>query len=412
MPRGKLNLHAGKPGAQSSGRQRTAAPADAVSAVKLARGVPELTKITLAARSAGRCQFRGCNKFLYEHALTKEPGNFSEAAHIVAFRREGPRGDDPERPIDINGIENLMLLCAECHHNVDTHPNQYPRDELITHKREHEARISMLAEFGPELRTNVLTLKSRIGERIVEIGNDEVTVALRPRYPASSSFRVIDLTQLGDEAGADYYPLATRRIREQTREMYADGVPFDAVKHLSVFGLAPIPLLVVLGSVLSNTVPTDLFQSHRDKPNRWTWYVDGEPVRYACSLIRRGTASGNVAVLLSLSGTVAEGVLPLNIDATFSLYHFTLQGATPNPGFLRRRDDLEAFRLAYRQLLADIVRENPGLGVIHLFPAVPAPVAIALGFDLLPKAHPALAIYDFDKRVAGFTERTRVNQYE
>src|SRR4051812_20074153 len=89
------------------------------SPVVMARGLPKLTELTLAARSAGHCEFRGCRKYLYEHSLTKDAGNFGEAAHVVAFRLNGPRGNDADRPTDINDIENIMLLCAECHHNID-----------------------------------------------------------------------------------------------------------------------------------------------------------------------------------------------------------------------------------------------------------------------------------------------------
>lgn len=384
----------------------------AVSPIVPARDIPQLTHRALIAISSGRCEFRSCNKFLFEHSLTKDPGNYAEAAHVVAFRPAGPRGDMVDRPVDINGIDNLMLLCAECHHLIDTNPAKYPREELLAHKREHEDRIRLVTGFGPELRTNVLTLKSRIGERIVEIGKDEVVAALRPRYPASLQFHLVDLTDLGDELDPDYYRFAARKLQERTRAIYGADGPMTTVKHLSVFGLAPIPLLVVLGHALSNTIPTDLFQSHRDKSDRWTWYDGDAAARFVVQTLRSGTDPDKVAVIVSLSGAISEQSLPAGIDATFSVYQLTLGNVDPHPGFMRTREDLEAFRLAYRQLLADLIRRHPTHKTIHLFPAVPAPVAISLGFDLLPKAHPALAVYDFDKRVGGFAEKTKVNHYE
>jgi hypothetical protein len=155
-----------------------------------------------------------------------------------------------------------------------------------------------------------------------------------------------------------------------------------------------------------------LFQSHRDKPDLWAWHAGGASTKYTVALVREGSIADNVAVVMSLSGSISESGLPSPVNETFWVYRLTLDGTAPNPGFLRTRADLEAFRLAYRQLLADLVRRHPTHKVIHVFPAVPAPVAISLGFDLLPKAHPALAVYDFDKRVDGFTERIRVNQNE
>ena len=43
---------------------------------------------------------------------------------------------------------------------------------------------------------------------------------------------------------------------------------------------------------------------------------------------------------------------------------------------------------------------------IHLIPAVPAPAAVAVGLDRMPKAHPRLVVYD-KRGDAGF-ERTIV----
>src|SRR3974390_2079523 len=91
------------------------------------RHIPEATKILLAARAGGRCEFRGCNRYLFEHPLTLQRGNFSEHAHIVAFSELGPRRMDGPRPDDINSPDNLVLLCAQCHKLIDDRPEDYPR---------------------------------------------------------------------------------------------------------------------------------------------------------------------------------------------------------------------------------------------------------------------------------------------
>jgi hypothetical protein len=63
----------------------------------------------------------------------------------------------------------------------------------------------------------------------------------------------------------------------------------------------------------------------------------------------------------------------------------------------------------YRAVLARLRRDHPGLHELHVLPAVPAPVAIACGFDLLPKVDPTLVIYDNLMKNGGFTERLKVN---
>lgn len=45
---------------------------------------------------------------------------------------------------------------------------------------------------------------------------------------------------------------------------------------------------------------------------------------------------------------------------------------------------------------------HPGLRELHVFPAVPAPIAVTLGRHTLPKIRPQLIIYDQDKRSGTF----------
>jgi len=380
---------------------------------RVSRTINRTVETMLWTQAGGRCEFRGCNKYLCEHPLTKQPGNFAEKAHIVAFRKKGPRGLEGPRPEEINGISNLMLLCRECHWEVDQNAKLYPRHELEAHKREHEDRIRFVTGLGPEVRTSVVQFTSRIGEFLPDIGADEIFDALRPKYPSMSNPTIIDLSGgLGDEQGGVHYELAAQRIREETRRLYLDGSDARKIKHLSVFALAPIPMLVAFGAGLSNKFNTDFFQCHRDKDKRWRWYDNGEPVRYTSQLVRKGSEHGQVGLLLSLSGTIDRAMIPPEIDERFSIYEITLADVTPNTGFLRLRDDLESFRAIYRGLLAEFRRDHPSLETLHLFPAVPAPVAVVCGFDLLPKVDPNLAIYDNVKDDGGFIHRMEINSHE
>src|SRR4051794_17105867 len=107
MPRGKKNFGRGRRRTSGLGTSaQSASPVSSVPSRKIGTGI----QIHLVATSAGRCEFRGCNKFLFVHPLTKAAGNFSQMAHIVAFSEAGPRGSG-KRPNEINAIENLMLLC-------------------------------------------------------------------------------------------------------------------------------------------------------------------------------------------------------------------------------------------------------------------------------------------------------------
>jgi len=47
--------------------------------------------------------------------------------------------------------------------------------------------------------------------------------------------------------------------------------------------------------------------------------------------------------------------------------------------------------------------------IIHLFPAVPAPIALLCGRELLPKADPSLMVYDYVDNKQGFKFALQVN---
>ena len=115
-------------------------------------------------------------------------------------------------------------------------------------------------------------------------------------------------------------------------------------------------------------------------------------------------------MLLSLSGTITGTDLPTDIDGSFSVYELRPKDLTPAPTILRSEADLNSFRIAYQQVLGTIVRDHGLIDAVHLFPAVPAPVAILCGRELLPKVHPSLVVYDYDKTKAGFTLQLRINQ--
>ena len=76
-------------------------------------------KYLLWVKSGGRCQYRGCNKSLYQDIITKRNFNQAYIAHIVADVPGGPRGDLVRSPLLADDLGNLMLLCDTCHRRID-----------------------------------------------------------------------------------------------------------------------------------------------------------------------------------------------------------------------------------------------------------------------------------------------------
>jgi hypothetical protein len=372
------------------------------------RDIKEKIRLLLCVRAGGRCEFDGCNKYLFRHHLTHAEENFSQMAHIVAFKPDGPRGKASPRPKDINEIDNLMLLCPECHHLVDTRPLEYPCEVLRKYKTVHEERVFRLTGVDTDSKTTVVQLKSRIGEQTVAIPAPEIYRAISPRYAEDPQGIVIDLTNIDGQDGG-FYQAAVSTIKRRVAMLYEPGMEADKTKHISLFALAPIPLLVFLGSQLSNKVAVEIYQRHRDTED-WVWKTNVETAEYHFLKRQSGTDSSSVALLLSLSGAILFPDLPAEIDKTFSVYEITLAKDTPRPSFLRTREDLAAFKKVYEEARSSIRRDHAGLTSLHLFPAVPAPIAVLCGREPLPKVDPVLIVYDNNKNRGGFQQILKVNE--
>ncbi|MFI5849360.1 HNH endonuclease [Micromonospora chalcea] len=110
-------------------------------------GVSDRTRKILWAKAGGRCSICRC-QVITEGTESDDPSVFGEEAHIVARSAGGPRAEDPLAG-DINGYDNLILLCNKHHKQVDDQPNHFTSDRLHELKRKHEDWNASLDRPGP-----------------------------------------------------------------------------------------------------------------------------------------------------------------------------------------------------------------------------------------------------------------------
>ncbi|WP_131931099.1 HNH endonuclease [Burkholderia sp. SRS-25] len=94
------------------------------------------TVAKLFALAAGRCSICRINAW-------QEGVKISDMAHIIAQSDDGPRGDE-EYDGDIDGYNNLILLCAIHHRIVDGNQEEYPTQRLLDIKADHEQWVETL----------------------------------------------------------------------------------------------------------------------------------------------------------------------------------------------------------------------------------------------------------------------------
>lgn len=116
----------------------------------------------LIARSGGYCQNPECNCDLFPFLTDGVYKNIKEAAHIIPFSPDGPRGSEDHLK-DPHVFNNIILLCPKCHRLADTFPERYPAAMLREWKANHEQRLrrcftSPLFNSREKLRKAILPL--------------------------------------------------------------------------------------------------------------------------------------------------------------------------------------------------------------------------------------------------------------
>jgi hypothetical protein len=98
--------------------------------------ITDRTRKILWIKAGGRCSI--CNEQLATDATGEDdPSVFGEECHIVARSPGGPRAADIA---DIDGYDNLILLCRKHHKQVDDQRSSFTVERLKAIKQEHENR--------------------------------------------------------------------------------------------------------------------------------------------------------------------------------------------------------------------------------------------------------------------------------
>jgi hypothetical protein len=363
----------------------------------------ERSRRVLWARAAGRCEYTGCNKSLIGDLVSgAEDKNFGFVAHIVADTPTGPRGDVARSPRLSDDVNNLMLLCHVHHKLIDVDAvAEHPEDRLLAMKAAHETRIEVVSAIQENRASHILRYAAGIGSHESPVGYDDVSTAMLPdRYPAEGR-RTIDLELRGLEHRddePDFWAIQRENLARQFSKKVTERIQARDLHHLSVFALAPQPLLIELGRLLGDIVPADIRQLHRE-PKGWRWAEDTARITFS---VRRGVLSaGKVALVLALSATITDGRVIEVLGADTAIW--AIEAANPHNDIMRRREDLGEFRGLLRSLFNEIKARHGESAQIHLFPALPVSAAVEVGRVWMPKADLPLTVYD-QSRGRGFVK--------
>ena len=339
--------------------------------------IPRAIQEHLWLRAGGRCEFRGCNKILYEDVVTQDPINESNIAHIISWTEKGPRGDKELSPKLATNISNLILTCPEHNHLIDTGENveKYTVSFLQEMKQEHERAIRELTGLRTELPKRVIEFKSMIHGHRPSITEKEEADALFPFYPKTERI-TIDVCDIEDLETAKAFINA--KVKQHILSSDGDEI-------YAAFIMARISLGCYLGYAMGNKIPVQTYQHFRDTED-WKWRTGGG--NFNAFYPDLSGSSSNVKLFISISGMIDSKLT----NGDYPIY--SIEAEEPGFNFLQSWEQVQAFREQYRSIL-DRIRQDHGEDVtIHLYPATPNPINFEIGKGIMKNVDPTIIIYD------------------
>jgi hypothetical protein len=238
----------------------------------------------------------------------------------------------------------------------------------------------------------------------VPINPQAIRNAMFPKFPTDRKgikIEARDFNRLGTPE--QWQDFAEVRIKRKILRYLDEGNDDVNIKHLSVFGIGPMPLLMYLGKCIGDTVPTDIYQSHRNIENTsktWSWQEEvSVEVPYIVSYEQKGT-SETVLLKLAISDLIER-------DKYESIYQITIP--EPSQHFLKSKKQLEIFSYEYRKLLNKIQAEHGKQCKIYILPAIPVSIALECGRVILPTKDPEIYVCEYYGDIGEFKNVLKLN---
>jgi hypothetical protein len=364
----------------------------------------------LWARAGGRCQFDGCNKLLYKSNVTQEKVNVSEKAHIYSFSENGPRGWGPynDFPEDLNKVENLFLVCHDCHKTIDPQKDggRYPAELVKKWKRDHERRIALVTGITQNKRSHVVFFGSNISGDSVIFDRDSCQNAMFPeRYPFSEYPIELSMVCAHEDKTEKFYRSESKNLKSLFKSEVVPRLKADSCKHLSVFAWAGIPLLIQLGTLLTDKVAVDTYQRLRE-PEGWGW--DEFPDGFEFILNEPDNPDGKAVLIISISDVVKHDRITSVLGDNVSIWELTIPSDLIGNDCIRAKAQLSLLREAVRKVMR-VVQAAKGLKEeLHVFPAMSISCAVEMGRARMPKATMPWVIYDQNDKRGKFIKALRI----
>lgn len=336
----------------------------------------------------GICSFEGCNKRLILSS-EGELSNVGIKAHIIGHKPKSARHEFMEEfaytQERLEDVSNLMYMCYDHSKIIDDMATrqQFPPARLFNMKKKHEDWVASWSKT--QKKKSIALIHKRLGPPMIEIEYaDEIPFILLDAVEEQSQFT--DFTEVGWQEGV------SRNINLQER--FVMKVKEHQASVAEIFPLSPIPLLIHLGTLLTDTIPLTIYQFDRE---RGLWVADS-PVKRQMIELNFNLTSENyneLAVLISISGIVEESHVVDALGREIDMLFINID----NPGVKRilYSSDVKSLNSQIKNEIEKLIQSHK-YQKLHLFYAGPAGLAVEIGRGINPRMWPEVYIYNFNYR--------------
>ena len=356
--------------------------------------LPMTQKRELYQRAACMCEFENCGIPLFFDLRSGRPVNNGDFAHIIPSSANGPRGDEDAGDYEVNSPENRILLCKKHHKLVDENERNYPAALLRKMKRLHEDKVRGFQSVISAEASLACILTAKIkGVQEVVVSDSSVNEAIvASGHPLADMFpQRINLVSDREYGTRAYWKSMVLQLEEHSKRMVSlIKSRGDAGLGLSIFPLAPIPLIAKFASLIGDKIPFTTFPKLRGA-HSWTWRTGAKTNKFSYERIRVDRQMRRVALVISATAPILEQFLSEQ-NYKGDIYHVHPRRMSLDP--VKTLEDLASFRSAFHDALGDIQQVYGSSIKMDVFPCVPNVVAFEIGCRRMAKVHPVMTLYE------------------
>jgi hypothetical protein len=354
--------------------------------------------------AGGRCMYRGCAKDVGRTSLTTTAAAAAYLAHIVASDPNGPRGGPTSISLSDNPA-NIMLMCDEHHRLIDRIEMLEHTPELLNDMRKMHVDSVRLALDGLAFkRSKAVALIGDIANLATSAAERDMRAAVLQRQLACDprvDF-ILRRTQRDDRTHPNFWQYLLHEheqgILELCRLLGSNQSLGDSCEVLSVFALLPVPLLVLVGRIIGEARPVELYQYDR---TRSTWCFETGAVSQAAgtfSLVapQASAASPDALLTFELTAELDLHALPPALATRVNsgdLPWIRVKHSNPSESCIGTKEDLKQFSKVARDAIK-LVQDKMRAKHVHMIGISPASTIVSFGQILQPGHHSTYTVYD------------------